>query len=178
MPVLVTVGRIGRAHGIRGEVSVEVRTDSPDVRFAVGARLTTLPERAEPLTVRQTRWHSGRLLMRFEGVVDRSGAEALRGILLLTHVSPDERPADPDEFFDHQLVGLRAVTTQGDEVGEVAEVLHFPAQDLLVILRNGSGEVLVPFVAELVPDIDLRGRRVVIAPPPGLLDPGVDEAES
>jgi 16S rRNA processing protein RimM len=174
--VLVTVGRIGRAHGIRGEVSVEVRTDSPDLRFVTGAQLATDPERAGPLTVRQTRWHSGRLLVCFDGVVDRSGAEALRGVLLLTEVDADERPGDPDEYFDHQLLGLRAVTTQGGDIGEVTDVLHLPDQDLLVIGRSGS-EVLVPFVTALVPEIDLANRRVVIDPPEGLLDPApADEA--
>ena len=175
--MLVTVGRIGRAHGIRGEVSVEVRTDSPDLRFALGARLITEAGHAGPLTVSQTRWHSGRLLVRFDGVTDRAGAEALRGALLLTELSADERPADPEEFFDHQLVGLRAVTAEGVEVGEVAEVLHLPEQDLLVIRADSAGDVLVPFVTQLVPDIDLPGGRVVIAPPPGLLDAAeVDEA--
>jgi 16S rRNA processing protein RimM len=175
--VLVTVGRIGRAHGIRGEVSVEVRTDSPDIRFVAGARLTTEPVRAGPLTVSQTRWHSGRLLVRFDGVADRGGAEALRGVLLLTEVDASERPADADEYYDHQLIGLGAVTTHGDVVGAVTEVLHLPDQDLLVIGREGATEVLVPFVTEIVPEIDLSAGRVVIDPPRGLLDPAeADEA--
>lgn len=174
--MLVTVGRIGRPHGIAGEVSVEVRTDTADLRFAAGARLTTEPERAGPLTVRQTRWHGSRLLVRFDGVTDRTGAEALRGVRLLSEVSADERPADPDEFFDHQLVGLRAVTTTDDDIGAVTDVLHLPEQDLLVIAREGT-EALVPFVAEIVPEVDLPGGRVVIDPPRGLLDPAdADEA--
>jgi 16S rRNA processing protein RimM len=174
--VRVTVGRIGRAHGIRGEVSVEVRTDSPEVRFVVGARLTTEPERAGPLTIRQTRWHSGRLLVRFDGVADRSGAEALRGVLLLTEVDANERPADPEEYFDHQLLGLRAVTSHGDDVGEVTDVLHLPDQDLLVIGR-GDNDVLVPFVSAIVPEIDIASGRLVLDPPRGLLDPTeADEA--
>ena len=169
--MLVTVGRIGRAHGVRGEVNVEVRTDSPDVRFVTGARLTTEPERIGPLTVLQTRWHSGRLLVRFDGVTDRGGAEALRGVLLLTEVDPDQRPADPDEYFDHQLLGLAAVTPDGDKVGEVTDVLHLPDQDLLVISPADATEVLVPFVAQLVPEIDLAGGRIVIDPPRGLFNP-------
>jgi 16S rRNA processing protein RimM len=174
--VLVTVGRIGRPHGIAGEVSVEVRTDAADLRFAAGTRLTTEPERAGPLTVRHTRWHGGRLLVRFDGVADRTGAEALRGVRLLSDVSADERPADPDEFFDHQLVGLRAVMTTGEDIGAVTDVLHVREQDLLVITRDGD-EVLVPFVAEIVPEVALPGARVVIDPPRGLLDPAdADEA--
>jgi 16S rRNA processing protein RimM len=174
--VLVTVGRIGRAHGIRGEVSVEIRTDSPDLRFVAGVQLTTEPDRAGPLTIQQTRWHSGRLLVRFDGIADRSGAEALRGVLLLTEVDADERPTDPDEYFDHQLLGLRAVTAHGDDVGEVTDVLHLPDQDLLVIGRVDT-EVLVPFVSAIVPEVDLSAGRVVIDPPRGLLDPTeADEA--
>lgn len=174
--MLVTVGRIGRAHGIRGEVSVEVRTDSPDLRFVAGAQLTTEPDRAGPLTIQQTRWHSGRLLVRFDGIADRSGAEALRGVLVLTDVDADERPTDPDEYFDHQLLGLRAVTAHGDDIGEVTDVLHLPDQDLLVIGRGGA-EVLVPFVTAIVPEVDLSAGRVVIDPPRGLLDPTeADEA--
>jgi 16S rRNA processing protein RimM len=175
--VLVAVGRIGRAHGIRGEVSVEVRTDSPEQRFVPGAQLTTEPEPVGPLTVRQVRWHSGRLLMSFDGVADRTGAEGLRGVLLLTDVDADERPTDPDEYFDHQLHGLHAVTTDGDDVGEVVDVLHLPDQDLLVIRRADGPEVLVPFVIKIVPEIDLAARRVLIDPPLGLLDPAqADEA--
>jgi 16S rRNA processing protein RimM len=174
--VLVTVGRIGRPHGIAGEVSVEVRTDAADLRFAAGAHLTTEPERAGPLTVQQTRWHGSRLLVRFDGVADRTGAEALRGVRLLSDVSVDERSADPDEFFDHQLVGLRAVTTTDEGIGTVSDVLHLPEQDLLVVTGDGA-EVLVPFVAEIVPEVDLPGGRVVIDPPRGLLDPAdADEA--
>ena len=174
--MLVTVGRIGRPHGIGGEVSVEVRTDAADLRFAVGARLTTEPERVGPLTVKQTRWHGSRLLVRFDGVADRSGAEALRGVRLLSEVNADERLDDSDEFFDHQLVGLLAVTTVGDDVGPVTDVLHLPEQDVLVIARHGT-EVLVPFVAQIVPEVDLPSGRVVIDPPRGLLDPAeADEA--
>lgn len=175
--MLVTVGRVGRAHGIRGEVSVEVRTDSPEARFAIGTRLTTEPERAGPLTVRQVRWHSGRLLVGFEGVTDRSGAEALRGVRLLAQVAADERPTDPDEFFDHQLIGLDVATARGDHVGVVAAVVHLPGQDLLALRREDATEVLVPFVAEIVPDVDLPAGRIVIDPPRGLLDSAeADEA--
>ena len=168
--MLVTVGRIGRAHGIRGEVSVDVRTDSPELRFADGARLTTEPAEIGPLVVGHTRWHSGRLLVHFDGVSDRTFAERLRGVHLLAEIGDEERPDDPDEFFDHQLVGLRALTTTGDEVGEIAEVLHLPGQDLLVVRRPDAHEALVPFVADIVPEVDLTQGRVVLDPPAGLLD--------
>jgi len=171
--VLVTVGRIGRAHGIRGEVSVDVRTDSPELRFADGARLTTEPVGAGPLVVGHTRWHSGRLLVRFDGVSDRAVAEGLRGVRLLAEVGAGERLDDPEEFFDHQLVGLRAVTTAGDDVGDITDVLHLPGQDLLVVRRPDNRETLVPFVTEIVPEVDLAAGQVVLDPPVGLIE---DEA--
>lgn len=167
----LVVGRIGRAHGVRGEVGVEVRTDDPDARFATGASLLTDPPERGPLRVDATRWHSGRLLVNFAGVADRTAAEALRGVLLLVDIDESERPADPDEFYDHQLIGLRVVSTAGDEVGEVTEVLHLPAQDVLAIKRVDGAEILVPFVRELVPIVDLDARQVAVEPLPGLLNP-------
>lgn len=165
----LVVARIGRAHGIRGEVSVELRTDEPEQRLAPGAVLATEPPETGPLTVVSGRVHSGRLLLRFDGIVDRAAAEALRNTLLLAEVDPDERPEDPEEFYDHQLVGLRVVTTDGAAVGQVGEVAHPPGQDLLVVARPEGGEALVPFVSELVPEVDLAAGRIVIDPPPGLL---------
>jgi len=168
--VQLVVGRIGRAHGIKGEVSVEVRTDEPESRLAPGAVLTTDPASVGPLTIATGRVHSGRLMLRFEGVTDRTGAEALRGTLLVAEVDPEERPEDPEEFYDHQLVDLDVVTVDGREVGRIEEISHLPYHDLLVVRRPGGGEVLVPFVAEIVPEIDLEEQRAVIDPPPGLLD--------
>ena len=170
--MMVTVGRVGRAHGIRGEVTVDVRTDAPGERFAAGSTLVTEPVSAGPLTVRQARWHSGRLLVSFDDVDDRDAAEAMRGIILQAEVDVEERLDDPDEFYDHQLVGLRVVTVSGDDVGTVGEVMHSPAQDVLVIRGDQTGESLVPFVAAIVPEVDLDAGTVVIDPPPGLLDDG------
>jgi 16S rRNA processing protein RimM len=168
--VIVTVGRVGRAHGIRGEVTVDVRTDTPDERFADGAMLMTDPEAAGPLTVTGTRWHSGRLLVRFAGVPDRTAAEALRGVVLNTEIAADDHPDDPDEYFDHQLVGLEVVTRGGEVVGSLTDVVHAPGQDLLVVGRSDRPELLVPFVAAIVPEVDVRAGRLVIDPPDGLLD--------
>jgi 16S rRNA processing protein RimM len=103
-------------------------------------------------------------------VADRSTAESLRGVLLLAEVADDERPDDPDEFYDHQLAGLAVVTTRGGHVGDVAEVLHLPSQDLLAVRTADGREVLIPFVAQIVPSIDLEAGRVVVDPPPGLID--------
>ncbi len=175
--MLLVVGRVGRAHGLRGEVLVDVRTDSPELRLAPGAVLATDPGAAGPLTVAAGRVHSGRLLLHFSGVADRTAAEALRGVLLLAEVDPDVLPEEDDEWFDHQLVGLDAVRADGEVVGEVREVLHLPGHDVLAVSRPDGSEVLVPFVSEFVPEVDLAGGRLVITPPPGLLDPVPDEPE-
>ena len=166
----LVVGRVARAHGISGEVAVEVRTDSPEVRFADGAALDTDPPERGPLTVRRTRWHSGRLLVCFDGVADRNAAEALRGTLLVADSSTSPSGDDPDEFWDHQLAGLVAVTTAGAVLGAVEEVAHPPGADVLVIRAPDGGELLVPFVREIVPEVDVAGGRVVVDPPPGLLE--------
>lgn len=168
----LVVARIGRAHGIKGDVTVEVRTDEPEVRLAPGAVLATDPASVGPLTIETGRVHSGRLLLRFEGVRDRSAAEALRNTLLIAEVDPTEVPEDPDEYYDHQLIDLDVVTRDGTAVGRVSEVAHLPGQDLLVIARVEGGEVLIPFVEEMVPEIDLDAQRAVVDPPPGLLDEG------
>ncbi|CAN5608615.1 ribosome maturation factor RimM [soil metagenome] len=180
----VVVGRIGKAHGIKGEVSVEPRTDEPERRFSGGAVLVTrTPRGAEPhatdrpatLRVLRTRWHLSRLLVTFEGVADRTAAEKLRGLSLVLDLDPDEVPADPEEFYDHQLVGLAVATTDGVAVGEVTDVIHGASQDLLAIRTSDGSEVLVPFVSALVPVVDVPGRRLEIADRPGLLTPLPDE---
>jgi 16S rRNA processing protein RimM len=170
----LVVGRIGRPHGIRGEVTVEVRTDDPDLRFAAGSVLATEPAARGPLTVVSSHWHSGRLLISFAGATDRDGAEELRGIMLVVDSDDLDEPGDPDEFPDYKLIGLTALTTTGEPVGKVADVRH-GGQDLLVIAGEGprsGAEILVPFVAALVPEVDVAGGRLVLDPPPGLLDPG------
>ena len=164
------VGRVARAHGVGGEVAVDVRTDDPDNRFALGQVLDTDPADRGPLTVEHTRWHSGRLLVRFEQVADRTVAEALRGTLLVADSSTSPAAGDADDFWDHELVGLAAVLTTGQSLGTVEEVLHLPATDTLVI-RGGAGEeILVPFVRAIVPEVDTEAGRLVIDPPEGLLE--------
>ncbi|MEV6980696.1 ribosome maturation factor RimM [Sphaerisporangium sp. NPDC051017] len=164
----LVVGRIGRPHGIRGEVTVEVRTDDPGMRFAPGASLATDPADAGPLVVETARWHKNILLLGFEGVIGRDGAETLRGTMLVIDSGDVPPPEDPDEFYDHQLIGLAVVTVEGEPVGEITDVLHH-GQDLLVV-RRGGGEVFVPFVKTLVPEIDLAAGRAIVDAPPGLLD--------
>jgi 16S rRNA processing protein RimM len=194
------VGRVVRPHGIRGEVIVEVRTDEPEARFVTGAALTTdtsalatgAPAVSEPpanasgdapplpggarwsvperLTIELVRSHQGRLIVGFEGVYDRNLAEELRGVLLSVDSAGVSPPTDPDEFHDHQLVGLTAVTPAGETLGEVARIDHAPAADLLVLRRSSGGTALVPFVKAIVPEVDLAGGRVVVDPPDGLLE--------
>jgi 16S rRNA processing protein RimM len=134
--------------------------------------LATEPASAGPLTVSAKRWHRGLLLLRFDGVTDRNAAEALRDTLLVIDSADIPPPDDPDEFYDHQLIGLSVATVEGKDVGEVTDVLHH-GQDLLVVRHEGR-EVFVPFVKALVPEVDLAAGRLVIDPPPGLLNP--DEA--
>jgi 16S rRNA processing protein RimM len=181
--VEVVVGRIGKAHGVRGEVSVELRTDEPEARFATGSRLGVRTPRGDApvggrpaaLTITRTRWHQSRLLVSFAEARDRTSAEALRGLTLVADVDASATPADPDEFYDHQLVGCLVVTTEGRHVGEVSSVLHGGGQDLLSVSTTDGGEALVPFVSALVPVVDLAARRLEVADRPGLLSPSPDE---
>jgi 16S rRNA processing protein RimM len=169
----LVVGRVVRPHGLRGEVTVEVRTDDPAQRFLAGTSLDTDPPDRGPLIVAGTRWHSGRLLVRFAGHEDRHAAETLRDTLLAIDSGRLAPLADPEEFYDHDLIGLNVVTVGGKHVGSVADVWHH-GQDTLVIEGTGSrrgAEILVPFVAAIVPEVDVAAGRLVIDPPPGLLDP-------
>ncbi|GGU27136.1 ribosome maturation factor RimM [Streptomyces coeruleorubidus] len=174
----LVVARIGRAHGIKGEVTVEVRTDEPELRLAPGAVLTTDPASVGPLTIETGRVHSGRLLLRFEGVSDRTGAEALRNTLLIADVDPEELPEGEDEYYDHQLIDLDVVTADGTEVGRITEISHLPTQDLFIVERPDGSEVMIPFVEEIVAEIDLEEQKAVITPPPGLIDDRAEIASS
>ncbi|MEV0617889.1 ribosome maturation factor RimM [Nonomuraea sp. NPDC050404] len=164
----LVVGRIGRPHGVRGDVTVEVRTDDPELRFVTGKPIATDPADRGPLVVAGRRWHKGALLLSFEGIADRDAAEELRGTMLVID-SADIAPSDdPDEFHDHQLIGLAVQTVSGEPVGQVEEVLHH-GQDLLVVRRKGQEDALIPFVRTLVPEVDLEAGRLVVDPPEGLL---------
>lgn len=196
MRTTITVGVISRAHGVKGEVVVELRTDEPERRFVPGAVLllegaaagqgalrqaqgTETPAQdteAPRLTVVRTREQGQpatsarrRWLIAFAEVGDRNAAEALRGVRLATEVPADESPEQDEEFYDRQLVGLSVITEATDEpVGTVTSVLHLPAQDVLEI-DTASGTRLVPLVTDLVPEIDLDAGRIVVAAVDGLL---------
>lgn len=142
----------------------------PDLRYAAGSVLDTEPPERGPLRVAGIRDSNGRLLVQFAGVADRTAAESLRDTLLVVDSQSSPPLPDPEEYWDHQLVGLQAVDTSGAEIGELTEVLHPPGSDLLAIRRPDGREVLIPFVAAVVPRVDLAARRVVLDPPAGLLE--------
>lgn len=165
--VEVVVGVVGRPHGLRGEVVIELRTDEPERRFFVG-RVLRVEGESRALTIASTRYHSGRLLVTFVELPDRTAVEAERGVRLVLDVAADEVPDRDGEFYDRQLVGLRVLDAAGTEVGQVTAVVHLPAQDLLDVLTE-HGPRLVPFVTELVPWVDLAQGHVRLADVPGLL---------
>lgn len=166
---VVAVGKVGKAHGIRGDAFVEPWTDAPDERFSPGARLSTQPADRGPLTVESARQHSGKLVVHFAGVDDRNAIEALRGTVLLVPASARPPIEDPDEFYDTDLIGLSVRTVAGQELGPVTDVLHSPAGSLLAIDVSGR-EVLVPFRTEFVPTVDLAAGIAEVDPPDGLLE--------
>jgi 16S rRNA processing protein RimM len=180
--MLLVVGQIGKPHGIRGEVSVYVRTDEPEERFTAGAvfatevprdrRENTAPASAVPpsLVLESVRWHQGRGIAQFDGVHGRDAAELLRGVLLQVDSETLTAPPDPDEFHDHELIGLRVVDRAGAELGTVARIDHAPSSDLIVLDKSGGGTGLIPFVSQMVPTVDVPGGRIVVDLPEGLLD--------
>ena len=168
---LLVVGRIGKPQGIKGEVTVEVRTDDPEQRFAEGAVLLTDPPERGPLVIETARSQNGRLMIGFVGCADRNDAELLRGTLLQVDARMLPAPEDEDEFHDHVLRGMTAVLVGGAALGAVVDVLHLPHGDVLVVRRADNGnEVLVPFVKAMVPEVDVVGRTLSVDPPEGLLD--------
>lgn len=181
------VGRLVKAHGLKGAIKLELYTDDPEGRFTPGATFTlqvpeSSPWHGKPLTVREFRWMNSHPVAFFEGVDDRGAAEELIRAILWVDQDTAADPTEDDAWFDHQLVGL-AVVRDGETVGRVVRVDHMPAQDLLIVRTTGedaSGEareVLVPFVKAIVPEVDVPGGRVVVTPPAGLFEdiPG-DEA--
>ena len=165
--MLLIVGRIGRVHGVRGEVTVEVRTDSPEDRFQVGTSIATDPSKFGPLTITGQRWHNGILLLTFDGVSDRGAAEKIKNVLLMADV--DIAESDADEFHVQLLIGSTIELIDGTVLGTIDDVLTTKGQNLLSFMRGGK-QVLIPFVKAIVPTVDIAGRKVVITPPEGLLD--------
>lgn len=164
----LVVARIGRAHGVLGEATVEVRTDQPEDRFYVGSVLVTEPSTFGPLTITSVRDHNGTLLLGFAGVSDRNEIEKLRNVLLLAEVDIDADSTE-DDFHVQQLLQCQVTTDAGIEIGPVTDVINLPGQDVLTVDYNGR-EVLIPFVKAIVPIVDVKNRKIIIIPPAGLLD--------
>ena len=178
------VGRLVKAHGLKGALKLELYTDSPDQRFRAGQELELqVPETSEwfgkTVKVAELRFYNQSPVLFLEGIQDRSQAETLVKAILLIETDLEQLPEDPEAWYDHQLVGLTALV--GDEiVGKVIRVDHLPAQDLLAI-ETSNGEVLVPFVKQIVPSVDIQKRQIVLAPPAGLFEinlPGGDSDEN
>jgi 16S rRNA processing protein RimM len=170
--VELTVGRVVKAHGVTGELVVDIRTDDPELRFAPGVTLRAKgsDRRERTFTIDTVRPHGGRLLVRLSGVADRAAADALRGSVFVID-SADLPPIDEDDtYYDHQLEGLRMRTTAGLELGGVTEVLHTAAGELLAVKREQAPELLVPFVSAIVTSVSLEDGVIEIDPPEGLLD--------
>jgi len=172
------VARIGKPHGLRGEVTVQLHTDDPGTRFATGAVLATdaAPGSGMPreLTVESARSHRGIWLIGFEEVPDRTGAESLRGTRLFVDASSGLPEDDDEGWYESDLVGLAAVGVDGSTIGTVSGLQTGAAQDLLVVELAGGGEALVPFVEAIVPAVEITAGRVVLDPPPGLLELGTE----
>ena len=164
----LVVARIGRAHGVLGEATIEVRTDQPEDRFYIGSVLATEPTTFGPLTITSVRDHNGTLLLGFKGVNDRNQVEELRDVLLLAEVDIEADSTD-DDFHVQQLLQCQVSTQDGLEIGLVTDVINLPGQDVLAVDYNGR-EVLIPFVKAIVPIVDVKNRKITVVPPAGLLD--------
>lgn len=164
---LVSVARIGKPHGLRGEVTVRTLTDRPDERFVPGESFSTEPASAGPLTLRTHRVHNGIHLLSFEQAVDRTAAEALRGVVLTAAADAEE---EDDAWYAEELIGLRARDPQGEDLGEITDLLDRPAQDLLALRLTDGRTAYVPFVEQIVPEVNIEAGFVVVDAPPGLLD--------
>ena len=161
----LVVGRIGRAHGVLGEATVQVQTDDPDLRFKVGAKL--ILDNGKDLIIRSARWHNQILLLAFDGVVDRNQIEELRDQMISAEV--DITSLSPGEYHYQQLLGCQVFLQNDELIGEVDEIVKLPSQDLLSVAKNGK-KVLIPMVKKIIISIDISTKKIVVDPPEGLLD--------
>ena len=166
--MLVEVGRLVKAHGIKGDLLVSSLTDLPELRFAIGAKLSLAD--GKEFTITKSSQHSGNLILHFAGVDDRNAAELIIRNQLFADVDEAQVPPDPDRYFDRQLIGLTVKTINEETVGVVKDILHLPAQDMFVIQSSSMLEVLVPFVDPIVVEVDLESRVILIDPPAGLIN--------
>ncbi len=161
----LVVGRIGRAHGVLGEATIEVQTDDPDIRFQIGNKLTL--DDGKQLTIRSSRWHNQILLVAFDGIADRNQIEELRDQLISSDVDLDSLA--PGEYHFQQLIGCEVFQQNGELIGAVDEIVKLPGQDLLSVNRAGA-QVLIPMVKQIIIEIDVLAKKIVVNPPEGLLD--------
>jgi len=167
------VGRLTKAHGLKGAIKVELYTDDPERRFVPGAvfSLQVPPEspwHGRTIELVELRWYNAQPVGFFRDVNDRTAAETLIKAILWVEQDLAEPTGEPDAWYDHQLVGL-TVLRDGEKVGTVSRVDHFPAQDLLAV-ETTAGEVLIPFVSAIVPEVDIAAGTVTVTPPPGLFE--------
>ena len=167
------VGRLLKAHGLKGAIKLELYTDSPKERFQIGAVLELQVPEESPwfgkfVTVADLKWYNTHPVIFLEGISDREAAEGLIKAILLVDQPLDVSPQEPDAWYDHQLAGLKVVRA-GVEIGILTRVDHMPAQDLLII-KTANGDVLLPFVKAFVPKVDVSAGLIEITPPGGLFE--------
>ena len=165
----LVVGRLGRPHGVHGEISVEVRTDEPELRFAKGSKLS-IKESNNQLTVLSSRWHQEKMLVKFEEITDRDRANEIKGKTLTIKIDPNSIETKKDQYYEFQLAGLKVIDKNDKTLGQIKEVITNLAQDLLVVETVDKREVLVPFVKQIVTNVDLDKKQVIMDPPTGLFD--------
>lgn len=165
----LVVGRLGRPHGVHGEISVEVRTDEPEIRFAKGSKLS-VRESNNQLTVLSSRWHQEKMLVKFEEITDRDLANEIKGKTLTIKIDPNSIETKKDQYYEFQLAGLKVIDKNDKTLGQIKEVITNLAQDLLVVETVDKREVLVPFVKQIVTNVDLDKKQVIMDPPTGLFD--------
>ena len=173
------VGRLVKAHGLKGALKLELYTDDPDRRFVPGAVFTLQvptesPWHGKTLELVELRWYNTHAVGFFKDVPDRTAAESLVKAILWVDQDSGELPEEDDAWYDHQLIGL-GVIRDGVRIGTISQVDHLPAQDLLTVTTEG-GDILVPFVKAIVPTVDIAAGLVTVTPPPGLFEPLPDGA--
>jgi len=169
------VGRLTKAHGLKGALKLELYTDEPDLRFQPGSQVslqvpTDSPWFGQQLTVKELRYYNNHPVVFFDGVDDRTAAESLSRAILWVEYDPEARPSEEDAWFDHQLVGLDVLRDDA-VIGQIQRLDHLPAQDLIVVATNGGDEVLLPFVKQFVPEVNIEGGFIRVTPPGGLFEP-------
>jgi 16S rRNA processing protein RimM len=174
------VGRLTKAHGLKGAIKLELFTDDPGRRFVPGAVFTLqVPTgsswHGKTIELVELRWYNQHAVGFFKDVPDRETAETLAKAILWIDQDSAEQPDEEDAWYDHQLIGL-AVHRDGVKIGTITRLDHLPAQDLLIV-NTASGEVMVPFVKAIVPAVDVKAGIVTITPPPGLLEELPEEPE-